>query len=189
METNLVSLREASRICGVSLATMNRWVRASGVRLVRAAGEKWIKRTFLAGLLRGHDLPVPFEFECWPRVLIVEDEDDLRLAIEQHMRKWWNGADIRGVGDGERALKALTDYRPDLAVVDVNLPGKDGIALCREVALEPKLAHTKILVMTGLRDKGINARAFEEGAVEFLPKPFEPDALLAAAQRLLGSFL
>jgi hypothetical protein len=65
MDTDLVTLREASRTCGVSQATIDRWVRGSGVRLVRAAGEKWIKRSFLAGFLRGHGLPVPFELDRW----------------------------------------------------------------------------------------------------------------------------
>jgi CheY-like chemotaxis protein len=187
METDLVSLREASRSCGVSLATMNRWVRASGLRPARAAGEKWIKRSSLAGLLRGRDLPVPFEFEPWPRVLIVEDEGDLRLLIEHHMRQWWNGAEIRGAGDSEGALRILTSFSPDLAVVDVHLPGKDGLSLCREVAREPGFASTKILVMTGSRVPGINASAFAEGAVEFISKPFEPEVLRAATQRLLGT--
>jgi len=187
METDLVSLREASRVCGVSAATVTRWARASGVRLVRAAGEKWIKRSYLAGLLRSRDLPVPFEYERWPRVLVVEDENDLRTLIEHHMRRWWRGAEIRGVGDGGRAMSVLADYRPDLAVVDVNLPGKDGLSLCREAALDPELVHTKIVVMTGSRDPGIPARAFADGAVEFIPKPFEPEVLRAAAQRLLGA--
>jgi CheY-like chemotaxis protein len=187
METDLVSLREASRVCGVSAATMNRWARASGVRLVRAAGEKWIKRSYLAGLLRSRELPVPFEYERWPRVLVVEDEGDLRALIEAHMRRWWHGAEIRGVGDGLRAMDLLTEYRPDLAVVDVNLPGKDGLKLCREAVLDPELVHTKIVVMTGSREPDIAARAFAEGAVEFIPKPFEPEVLRAAAQRLLGA--
>jgi CheY-like chemotaxis protein len=187
METDLVSLREASRVCGVGAATLNRWARAAGVRLVRASGEKWIKRSFLAGLLKNRDLPVPFEYERWPRVLVVEDESDLRLLIEHHMRLWWHGAEIRAVGDGLRAMSLLPEYRPDLAVVDVNLPGKDGLSLCREAAVDPALVHTKILVMTGSKEPGIGARAFAEGAVEFLPKPFEPETLRAAAQRLLGA--
>ena len=189
MDSDLVTLREASRSCGVSSATMDGWVRASGVRLVRAAGEKWIKRSFLAGFLRSRDLPVPFEFERWPRVLIVEDEDDLRLLIEHHMRKWWHGAEIRATGDGDRAMKILANYRPDLAVVDMNLPGKDGLSLCREASREPELSHMKILMMTGLREPGIGAKALAEGAFEFIPKPFEPEVLHLAAQRLLGTTL
>jgi len=187
MDTDLVSLREASRSCGVSVATMNHWVRHSGVRLVRAAGEKWIKRSFLAGFLRSRDLPVPFELERWPSVLIVEDEDDLRLLVEHHMRRWWHGSEVLSTGDGERALKIMADFHPDLAVVDVNIPGKDGLTLCREVGADPELTHTRILIMTGSREPGLNSRAFAEGAVEFIPKPFEPEVLRVAAQRLLGT--
>jgi CheY-like chemotaxis protein len=187
METDLVSLKDASRICGVNDATMKDWVRASGARLVRAAGEKWIKRSHLASWLRGRDLPVPFEFERWPRVLIVEDEDDLRLLIVHYMRQWWSGAEIRGASDGEKALTILADYHPDLAVVDVRLPGKDGLSLCREVSLEPALAHTKILVMTASRELGGDLGSFAEGVGEFIEKPFRPEALRMAAQRLLGT--
>ena len=187
MDTDLVSLRDASRSCGVSLATMNRWVRDSGVRLVRAAGEKWIKRSFLAGFLRNRDLPVPFELERWPRVLVVEDDDDLRLLVERYLRRWWHGAEILGTGDGERALKIMAEFHPDLAVVDVNLPGRDGLSLCREAATDPELSHTKILIMTASQEPGMNARAFAEGAVEYMPKPFEPETLRVAAQRLLGT--
>jgi CheY-like chemotaxis protein len=187
METDLVSLKEAARICGVGQATMNDWVRASGARLVRAAGEKWIKRSRLASWLRGRSLPVPFEFDRWPRVLIVEDQDDLRLLLFHYMQRWWSGAEIRGAADGKRALEIMAEYHPDLAVVDVNLPGKDGLSLCREVALEPELARTKILIMTGSREPEIGAAAFAEGAGEFLLKPFQPEALRLAAQRLLGA--
>ena len=187
METDLVSLKDASRICGVNEATMKDWVRASGARLVRAAGEKWIKRSYLASWLRGRDLPVPFEFERWPRVLIVEDEDDLFLLIFHYMQQWWSSAEIRSAPDAEKAMTILTDYHPDLAVIDVGLPGKDGLSLCREVSLEPALAHTKILVMTASREPGGEAGAFTEGVDEFIRKPFRPEALRMAAQRLLGA--
>ena len=189
MGKDLVSLRAATRICGVGRETLNRWISEAGARLKRAAGEKWIERSELARCLQGRGLPVPVDFELWPRVLIVDDEDDLRLTIERLISRWWSVAEIRAAADAERALKILENYRPDLAVVDVNLPGKDGLNLCREISLNPELAHTRLLVISGSHAIKINERAFAEGAAEFLPKPFEPEALRAAAQRLLGASL
>lgn len=187
VETDLVSLKEAARICCVGQVTIKEWVRVSGARVVRAAGEKWVTRSHLATWLQSQGLAVPIEFVRWPRVLVVEDEDDLRLLIVHYMRQWWGGAEIRGADDGEKALKILDEYHPDLAIVDFNLPGTDGLTLCREASHSPELAHMKILVMTGSRDPEVNARAFDNGAAEFIQKPFDPEILHMAAQRLLGS--
>jgi CheY-like chemotaxis protein len=71
--------------------------------------------------------------------------------------------------------------------MDMSLPGMGKLTLCREIAREPALAQTKVLIVTDSMDSNSPPVSFAEGTVEFIPKPFEPEGLRVAAQRLLGT--
>jgi two-component system, OmpR family, alkaline phosphatase synthesis response regulator PhoP len=118
------------------------------------------------------------------RVLIVDDDINLsRLAglILENSGKY----EVMIVNESVRALPAALRFRPDVMLLDVDMPGKDGGDLAREAAMDSRLRDIPILFLTGLvshDEAGTNP--LESGGMTFLSKPVEPARLLAAIGRL-----
>ena len=104
-------------------------------------------------------------------VLVVDDEESLRHLLTVILRD--RGYDVRAVGSAEDALKELAARDYDLVLTDLRLPGRDGLALVREVhALDPALT---VVVMTAYGSHETAVEAMKAGAYDYLPKPFKPD--------------
>ncbi len=120
-------------------------------------------------------------------VLIVDDEQHIRLLIEQTLEELLDeDVELYTAADGDEAIAAIAAQHPDLVFLDVMMPGRSGLDVCRAVRADPELAGAHIVLLTAKgqaqdRDEGLAA-----GADEFLTKPFDPDALLALARNVLG---
>lgn len=120
-------------------------------------------------------------------VLIVDDEQHIRLLIEQTLEELLDeDVELYTAADGDEAIAAIAAQHPDLVFLDVMMPGRSGLDVCRAVRADPDLAGAYIVLLTAKgqaqdRDEGLAA-----GADEFLTKPFDPDALLALARNVLG---
>ncbi len=113
------------------------------------------------------------------RVLIVDDDLNLsRLAamILENSGQY----EVMIVNESVRALPAALQFRPDVMLLDVDMPGKDGGDLAREAASDPRLRDIPILFLTGLvSHEEAGACPLERGGMKFLAKPVEPAVLLA----------
>jgi two-component system KDP operon response regulator KdpE len=110
-------------------------------------------------------------------VLLVEDDRPLRRALRASFRSW--GFDVQEAGRGEEALTLLTDAGPDIIVLDLRLPGIDGLETLRHLRTFTSVPVIVLTVRDELRDK---VAAFESGADDYVVKPFESDELLARAR-------
>src|SRR5579871_4232890 len=118
-----------------------------------------------------------------PRVLVVEDEPNIRELVCLHLGL--EGYDCVPVGDGRQALQRSEQERFDLLVLDLMLPGLDGLALCRAVR-NGKINHdVPILMLTARRDENDKVVGLESGADDYLTKPFGVRELVARARALL----
>lgn len=111
-------------------------------------------------------------------VLIVDDDPDMRLLLEATLRA--DGVRTVSAPDGEQALNLVRKERPALILLDMNMPGLDGMDVCKTIRSEsdPPLRDTPILVLTGLRQKEIDlVAAFTAGATDYLTKPIKPSLL------------
>ena len=114
-----------------------------------------------------------------PLVALVDDDDDLRAATAQLLRL--NGFDVRQYADGFAALPDLTVAFPGILLTDVRMPGMTGLELFEAVrGRDPELP---VLLLTGHGEIGMAVDAIRNGAWDFLSKPFDPEALVAAAGR------
>jgi two-component system OmpR family response regulator/two-component system alkaline phosphatase synthesis response regulator PhoP len=118
-----------------------------------------------------------------PRVLVVEDEPHIRELVCLHLGL--EGYQCEGVGDGRLALARAEADRFDLLVLDVMLPGLDGLALCRAVRRGRVNHDVPILMLTARREEADKVIGLESGADDYLTKPFGVRELVARARALL----
>lgn len=118
------------------------------------------------------------------RVLIAEDEPSILTSIEFLMRKC--GFETRAAADGEEALALLTTFRPHLALLDIMLPRRSGLELCRLIRADASLAGTRVLMLTAKGGHRDVERGLEAGADDYVTKPFSTQDLVARAEALLA---
>jgi DNA-binding response OmpR family regulator len=118
-----------------------------------------------------------------PRVLVVEDEPNIRELVCLHLGL--EGYACDGVGDGREALTRAEAQRFDLLVLDVMIPGLDGLALCRAVRNGRTNNDVPILILTARREESDKVVGLESGADDYLTKPFGVRELVARARALL----
>ena len=116
-----------------------------------------------------------------PRLLLVEDEPSLARGLSDSFRD--EGYEVRHVGRGDEALGAVRDFRPQILVLDLMLPGRSGLDVLRE--LRETDTSLPVLVLTAKGDVVDRVVGLELGADDYLPKPFAERELLARVRALL----
>ena len=117
------------------------------------------------------------------RVLVVEDEAHIRELIQLHLGL--EGLEIEAVGDGQDALVRANSEPFDLIILDLMLPGVDGISICRAVRRDGPNQDVPILMLTARREESDKVLGLESGADDYLAKPFGIRELVARARALL----
>jgi DNA-binding response OmpR family regulator len=115
-----------------------------------------------------------------PRVLVVDDEESILDFVEMGLR--YEGFEVERELDGPAALAAIERRRPDLVVLDLNLPGLDGLEVCRQIRRRSDLP---IIMLTARGDVDERVEGLEAGADDYLPKPFKFKELLARVRAVL----
>ena len=109
-------------------------------------------------------------------VLVADDDPALRrlLRITLESEFYW----VLEADDGEHAWELLRQHRPALAILDVSMPGRDGVQVTRAIRRDPLLRGTRVILLTGRTDPAQVAEAILAGADLYLTKPFSPLELL-----------
>jgi two-component system response regulator MprA len=115
------------------------------------------------------------------RVLVVDDEPDVRVAVRRALAL--DGHSVELAADGEEALRMLQAGPPDLVVLDVNMPGVDGLEVCRRIRAAGDLVP--VLMLTARDEISDRVAGLEAGADDYLSKPFAVEELLARVKALL----
>ena len=118
-----------------------------------------------------------------PRILIVDDNETNRDILEARLTA--NGYEVLHAGDGEEALAAAKQHRPDLILLDVMMPKLDGFEVCRRLKADPALKAIPIIVVTSYALSGDEDKARASGCDAYVAKPYSPRQLLAKIREYL----
>jgi DNA-binding response OmpR family regulator len=114
------------------------------------------------------------------KVLVVDDEDHIVELARLYLSR--EGYQVEGVGDGAAALTRFGQLKPDLVVLDIMLPGVDGLTICKEIR---KQSQVPIIMLTARDEVTDKVVGLEVGADDYLTKPFHPQELVARAKALV----
>jgi DNA-binding response OmpR family regulator len=114
------------------------------------------------------------------RILVVEDEADIREVLRRYLER--EGFQVLEAGDGYTALDLITEKEPDLIVMDLMLPGIDGLTLTRQLR---QRSRVPVIMLTARGETIDRIRGLDSGADDYLPKPFSPRELVSRIQAVL----
>src|SRR5256714_9142470 len=114
------------------------------------------------------------------RILVVDDEKHIVELARLYLTR--EGYEVEAVGDGARAVARFSQLKPDLVVLDIMLPGTDGLTICKEIR---KHSQVPIIMLTARDEVTDKVVGLEVGADDYLTKPFHPQELVARAKALL----
>ncbi|MCL6634822.1 MAG: response regulator [Peptococcaceae bacterium] len=120
-----------------------------------------------------------------PLIMVVDDSTVIRHLLEKHLSE--KGYRVVTAKDGQEAFNKAGRQQPSLAVVDIVMPGMDGLELTRKLRENPRTAGIKVIALTADQFEGTLIKAFHAGVDEYINKPFSFPELEAAIQRLLKS--
>ncbi|MEE9219122.1 MAG: response regulator [Acidobacteriota bacterium] len=119
------------------------------------------------------------------KILLADDSITIQKVVELTFSE--GDFDVLSVGNGEQALEKLREFRPDIALLDVIMPEKNGYEVCQILKQDPQLQSIPVLLLTGTFESFDRARADAVGADGYLTKPFESQMLISKVEELLAS--
>ena len=118
------------------------------------------------------------------RVVIAEDEAIIRLDLKETLQE--EGYEVVGeTGRGDEAVQLVREHKPDIAILDIKMPGLDGLSAAREITTERGAA---VLILTAFSQRDLIEQARDAGALAYLVKPFQRSELIPAVEVALGRF-
>ena len=115
------------------------------------------------------------------RILYVEDEPDIR-EVARFALEYSGRFAVRICASGDEALTVVPQVKPDIILMDVMMPGLDGLATMDELRRNPKTAHIPVVFMTAKVQAAEVSRYMQRGAIDVIPKPFDPRSLADQVQ-------
>ena len=116
------------------------------------------------------------------KILIADDEPDILEIIQFNLQK--EGYEVFIAKNGDEALEQAKRYQPDLIILDIMMPGKNGIDVCNILRMQPAFKETLIIFLSALSDEGTEIRGLETGADDYLTKPVSPKVLTSKVNAL-----
>ena len=180
---SIYTTHDLSRLLHVNPRSVINWIEQDLLQSFRTpGGHRRVRHEDLLVFLRKHKMPMPAPLSTGTfSVLVVEDQDDVSRTIQAFLASQ-DGFKVTAAKDGLSALISVGRERPDLIILNIMIPGVDGLEVCRQIKADPK-SHTAVIAISGQSDKAEAAAA--AGADAFLTKPIDPEALLSQVRKLL----
>jgi two-component system alkaline phosphatase synthesis response regulator PhoP len=116
------------------------------------------------------------------KILIADDEPDILEIIQYNLQN--EGYEVLTAKNGNEAIDQAKRFAPDLIILDIMMPGKNGIEVCNILRMQPVFNDTLIIFLTALSDEGTEVKGLETGADDFITKPVSPKVLVSKVNAL-----
>ncbi len=190
--------REAADLLSISVRTAQLWVESGLLEAWKTeGGHRRISRDSVERLLVDAHRQDPTAAATTPevrpaapkeapplKILVVEDEPNLRRLYEINLRQWKLPHQLRTADDGYEGLVRIGSDMPDLLITDLKMPGMDGFRMITAICSMPELANMKIVIVSGLSPNEIYSGGTLPDGITILPKPIPFDQLLHIAEGL-----
>lgn len=117
------------------------------------------------------------------KILIADDEDDVKVVVQLFLES--RGYDILTAYDGLDALDKAKTERPDLILLDLMMPVVDGFEVCKKLKAQPETASIPVVMISASTQEESRQKGLDAGAVDFMVKPFQPEALDKLLHKIL----
>ncbi|HAG10309.1 MAG TPA: DNA-binding response regulator [Desulfotomaculum sp.] len=118
-----------------------------------------------------------------PRILVVDDEEHIVELVRFNLER--EGFEVIASGDGDAALKKVSSEQPDLIILDLMLPGQDGLSVCRILRSDPNTRGIPVIILSARTEEIDRILGLEMGADDYVTKPFSPRELVARVKARL----
>ena len=185
----LLTTGDIARYCQTSVMQVNRWIKHGDLKAFRNPGGRHrIDKLEFLEFLKRNGMPVIDEYfseSKAKKVLIADDDESVVNALRHIIKSNYKDYDIDVAYDGYNALLKIGGFKPDILIIDIQMPKIDGMEICRRVREDKSInPEIRILVITGHSDKYDEKTVKGSGADEYLLKPFEKRSLLESIERL-----
>jgi excisionase family DNA binding protein len=186
-QSDTLTPKQAAELCGVDRTTMRRWLLEEAIpHTVTPGGWRRIGAADLANFMRAHGIPTPEWLDPGPgRVLLVDDEPAVTNALERILRRSDRKLQVKAVHDGFGAGVMALSFQPHVMILDLVMPGMDGVEVCRWALTEPRLSGMAIIILSGHLDAASKEQLLALGAKACLDKPARPEQLLEVIRTYL----
>jgi DNA-binding response OmpR family regulator len=116
-------------------------------------------------------------------ILVIDDEKDLIELVRYNLEN--DGFDVIAATDGQSGLEVVKKHRPDLVVLDLMMPGLDGLQVCQQLRADPRSASIPLIMLTAKATEADRIIGLELGADDYITKPFSPREVIARVKALL----
>ncbi len=180
---------EISQICGVNPTTVQNWVKSKKLKAFKTpGGHRRVRREDLIQFMKEFNIPFPEGFaSSRPRVMIVDDEIEILDLLEELLKSGEEEIEVARAQSGVAALLMIGEYRPDLLIVDMMMPGMNGIEVCQRLKSSPSTQNIKIIAISGDQGPSLRERVLTAGADLFFAKPLDVVAFRQQCFNLLQS--
>ena len=182
---DFLTIPEAAKFCAVDRITLWRWVKAGYLEAsVTLGGHHRIQKEDLESFLVDNGMyPLAKKYFLKDKILIVDDDLSLRKVLAEALSA--NKYQTEVAKDGFEAGIKVMQFKPDLLILDLIMPGMDGFEVCELIKKDPTLSHIKILILTGYPTDENIERVTELNVDGFLGKPVNAATLLRHVKDLL----
>lgn len=181
----LLTSHDVGRMLQMDPSSIVKWVNDGILPAYRTpGGHRRIKSSDLLRFLHEHKMYVPPELEAGKKkVLLVDDDEKLLKALQRSLKPYGDKLEVYTANNGVDALVQVGSLRPDVLVLDVSMPGMDGLEVCGTLKENPATAGIQVIIVSGTLNKDLESQAKDLGAAVVLKKPVTASTL---AEFLIG---
>ena len=186
----LLTTGEIARYCHTSVMQVNRWIKNSDLKSFRnPGGQNRILISDFRNFLEKNGMPVLDEFfgpSARKKILVADDDSTMTGAIRHLLQSQLENIDIEVTNDGYETLIKVGDFKPDVLILDIRMPKVDGMEICRRLRANKNVNPVRILVVTGYSGEFTAESVINNGADDFLLKPFDKEELISKISALIN---